>query len=140
MSTPISGPARWRRPTRCGTIVTLTTTVLIVDDHEPFRAAARRMLETEGFRVVGEAGDGASGIALARDLRPDVVLLDVLLPDASGFDVADRLEDVPSTVVLVSSRGRADFGRRLRESRAAGFVTKDRLSGSRLRELQARSR
>jgi DNA-binding NarL/FixJ family response regulator len=118
----------------------LTTTVLIVDDHEPFRTAARRALETEGFRVVGEAGDGASGIALARELRPDIVLLDIVLPDTSGFAVADRLADVPSTVVLISSRGRADFGRRLSESRAAGFVSKDRLSGRRLRELQAESR
>jgi DNA-binding NarL/FixJ family response regulator len=118
----------------------LATTVLIVDDHQPFRSAARRVLETEGFQVVGEAGDGASGIALARNLRPDIVLLDVVLPDTSGFDVADRLADVPSTIVLVSSRGRADFGRRLRESRAAGFVSKDRLSGRGLRELQAQAR
>jgi DNA-binding NarL/FixJ family response regulator len=81
----------------------LATTVLIVDDHEPFRSAARRMLEEEGFRVVGEAGDGVAAIALARDVRPDIVLLDVVLPDLSGFDVADRLAGGPSTVVLVSS-------------------------------------
>jgi hypothetical protein len=58
----------------------------------------------------------------------------------SGFDIADRLAEGPSTVVLVSSRGRADFGRRLRQSPAAGFVSKDRLSGRRLRELQRRAR
>jgi DNA-binding NarL/FixJ family response regulator len=118
----------------------LATTVLIVDDHMPFRAAARRVLETEGFEVIGEAGDGESGLALANDLRPDIVLLDVVLPDVSGFDIADRLAEGPSTVVLVSSRGRADFGRRLRQSPAAGFVSKDRLSGRRLRELQRRAR
>jgi len=111
-------------------------TVVIVDDHGPFRAAARRMLESEGFRVVGEADDGASGIALARDTRPDLVLLDLVLPDQSGFDVAEALADERSKVVLVSSRGPGDFGRRrLRESHAVGFVGKDRLSGRRLREL-----
>ena len=98
------------------------------------------MLEEEGFRVVGEAGNGVAAIALARDVRPDIVLLDVVLPDLSGFDVADRLAGGPSTVVLVSSRDRADFGRRLRDSPAAGFVSKDRLSGRHLRELQERAR
>ena len=116
------------------------TTVLIVDDHASFRAAARRMLEADGFEVVGEAGDAASGLRLARDLSPDLVLLDVVLPDLSGFEVADRLADEPPAVVLVSSRDRADFGRRLRDSPALGFVSKDRLSGRRLRALQARSR
>jgi DNA-binding NarL/FixJ family response regulator len=115
-------------------------TVLIVDDHEAFRAAARRMLESDGFDVVGEAADGASAIELARDLEPDLVLLDVVLPDLSGFDVAAELSDCPSKVVLVSSRERTDFGPRLRESPAVGFVSKDRLSGRRLRELQERSR
>jgi DNA-binding NarL/FixJ family response regulator len=111
-------------------------TVVIVDDHGPFRAAARRMLESEGFRVLGEADDGASGIALARDTRPDLVLLDLVLPDQSGFDVAEALSGGSSKVVLVSSRGPGDVGRRrLRESSAVGFVGKDRLSGRRLREL-----
>ncbi len=118
----------------------MATTVLIVDDHEPFRSAARRVLETEGFEIVGEAADGTSGLALANDLRPDIVLLDVVLPDLNGFDVADRLADGPSTVVLVSSRGQADFGRRLRQTPAAGFVSKDRLTGRRLRELHGRAR
>ena len=111
-------------------------TVVIVDDHGPFRAAARRMLESEGFRVVGEANDGASGIALARDARPDLVLLDLVLPDQSGFDVAEALSGERSKVVLVSSRGPRDIGRRrLKASPAVGFVDKDRLSGRRLREL-----
>jgi DNA-binding NarL/FixJ family response regulator len=65
-------------------------TVLIADDHPGFRDTARRMLERDGFAVVGEAADGASGLTLARELDPDVILLDVALPDGSGFDVAER--------------------------------------------------
>jgi DNA-binding NarL/FixJ family response regulator len=74
-------------------------------------------------------------VRLARELAPDLVLLDVVLPDISGFDVADELAADRSTVVLVSSRDRADFGRRLRHSPAAGFISKDQLSGSRVRAL-----
>jgi DNA-binding NarL/FixJ family response regulator len=119
------------------------TTVLIVDDHESFRTAARRMLERDGFEVVGEAVDGASGIALARAARPDLVLLDVVLPGLSGFDVADRLSGGPAKIVLVSSRTRGDFGFRLRRSPVAGFISKDEfrradqraVRGSRVRAL-----
>jgi DNA-binding NarL/FixJ family response regulator len=93
------------------------------------------MLEREGFVVVGEAVDGASGIALARAADPDLVLLDVVLPDLSGFDVADELEGGVSKIVLVSSRSRADFGSRLRRSPVAGFISKDELSVERIREL-----
>jgi DNA-binding response OmpR family regulator len=67
-------------------------TVLIVDDHRAFRASARKLLELDGFEVV-EAEDAASGAALARELEPELVLLDVALPDASGFDVADQLRE-----------------------------------------------
>jgi DNA-binding NarL/FixJ family response regulator len=111
------------------------TTVLIVDDHAVFRSAARKLLESDGFEVVGEAADGASGVELARKLQPDLVLLDVVLPDLSGFDVAEELSAGPSKIVLVSSRGRGDFGPRLRRSPAVGFVSKDRLSGERIRAL-----
>lgn len=111
------------------------TTVLIVDDHAPFRAAARRLLESDGFVVVGEAADGASGITLAREVGPDLVLLDVVLPDLSGFEVAEKLSAGPAKIILVSSRGRADFGPRLQRSPAVGFVSKDQLSGERIRAL-----
>jgi DNA-binding NarL/FixJ family response regulator len=117
----------------------VSTTVVIVDDHAPFRAAARRLLENDGFAVVGEAVDARSGITLARELRPDLVLLDVVLPDLSGFDAAEELAGGPSRVVLVSSRSRTDFGPRLRRSPAAGFVSKDELSGERIRALLERA-
>ena len=72
---------------------TMALSVLIVDDHPSFRASARVLLEAEGFDVIGEAADGASGIAEAKRLRPDLVLLDVQLPDIDGFDVASRLSN-----------------------------------------------
>jgi DNA-binding NarL/FixJ family response regulator len=111
------------------------TTVLIVDDHEGFRASARTLLELDGFEVVGEAADGASALNLARELKPELVLLDVALPDTSGFEVAERLAGVPSKVILISSRERRDFGERVRRSGALGFVSKDRLSGAALHAL-----
>jgi DNA-binding NarL/FixJ family response regulator len=110
-------------------------TVLIVDDHAAFRASARTMLELDGFDVVGEAADGVSALELARELEPELVLLDVALPDVSGFDVAERLAEGPAKVILTSSREPQDFGRRVRRSGALGFVPKDRLSGEALSSL-----
>jgi DNA-binding NarL/FixJ family response regulator len=113
----------------------MPVTVVIVDDHAAFRSSARRMLEAEGFEIVGEAEDGASGVETVRATAPDVVLLDIALPDASGYDVAEQLGDGPS-VVLTSSRSQSDLGRRrLRASRAVGFIPKDRLSGDAIASL-----
>jgi DNA-binding NarL/FixJ family response regulator len=108
--------------------------VLIVDDHAPFRSLARRLLVAGGFQVVGEAADGADALDAARDLAPDVVLLDVQLPDIDGFTVAARLaarQGAP-IVVLVSSRARLDYGSRVDASRARGFIAKAELSGEAL--------
>jgi DNA-binding NarL/FixJ family response regulator len=108
---------------------------IVVDDHAAFRASAGRLLELTGYDVVAEAGDGASGLALARALEPELVLLDVALPDMSGFDVAEVLAAGPSAVVLVSSRDPADLGRRARDSGALGFISKEQLSEETLRAL-----
>lgn len=110
-------------------------TALIVDDHAAFRASARALLQDEGFEVVAEAADGRSGLELARTLDPDLVLLDVALPDLSGLDVAAQLADADSKVVLVSSRRPEDFGARFRTTPALGFISKDDLSGPALQEL-----
>ena len=112
-------------------------TVLIVDDHAGFRSWTRSFLESEGFLVLGETVDGASAVSAARDMRPDIVLLDVMLPDTSGFAVAELLATlVPSPkVVLISSREASDFGWRIDRSRARGFISKSDLSGPRLRAL-----
>lgn len=110
---------------------------LIVDDHEPFRAVARALLELDGFEIVAEASDGGSALSLARELDPELVLLDVHLGDMSGLEVAERLAlDRPATaVVLVSNRDAQDFGKRLERSGARGFVAKDALTGQALLEL-----
>jgi DNA-binding NarL/FixJ family response regulator len=109
--------------------------VLIVDDHSAFRASARSLLEEEGYEVVGETDSGEAAVELVRELAPDVVLLDVALPDLSGLEVAERLADNRSKVVLVSSRDPRDFGARFRQSSAVGFIPKDDLSAETLKEL-----
>ena len=110
-------------------------TVLVVDDHPAFRASARRLLELHGFRVVGEAGDAESALRLTRALRPQLALLDIGLPDRSGFDVAEQLAGGQTRVILISSRAQADLGRRVRESGALGFISKENLSGETLLAL-----
>jgi DNA-binding NarL/FixJ family response regulator len=109
-------------------------TVLIVDDHAGFRAAARRLLEAGGFDVLGEAADGASALAAVAKLRPEIVLLDVQLPDFDGFAVAERLarDGVPSAIVLISSRDVSSFRRRLAANPAWSFIPKSELSGEAL--------
>jgi CheY-like chemotaxis protein len=112
-------------------------TVLIVDDHPSFRATARALLEAEGFRVVGEAEDGESALRAAKELEPQLVLLDVQLPDIDGFEVAQRLTNGGGgpVVVLVSSRDGSDFGPLVERSGARGFIAKGELSGAALSAL-----
>jgi DNA-binding NarL/FixJ family response regulator len=109
--------------------------VLIVDDHRSFRAWARALLEHEGYVVVGEAVDGSSALAAVEALRPDVVLLDIRLPDIDGFTVARRLRDPGvegPAVVLVSTRDAVDYGDRLADCGARGFIAKADLSAQAL--------
>jgi DNA-binding NarL/FixJ family response regulator len=112
-------------------------TILIVDDHAAFRVQARALLSADGFLVVGEAVDGYSGLAAARQLRPDLVLLDIGLPDVEGFEVARALaaDGPPPFVVLTSSRDASAYGPRLDSSRVLGFIAKDELSGAAIRAL-----
>jgi DNA-binding NarL/FixJ family response regulator len=104
--------------------------VLLVDDHSVFRTRARMLLEAAGYDVVGEAGDAAGAVYESHRLEPDVVLLDVQLPDGDGFTVADELSrtEHPPRVVLISSREASDYGSRLAHARAEGFIFKPDLS------------
>ena len=122
--------AVWPSIARCATIRGVPT-VLIVDDHPSFRASARAILEADGFEVTGEAEDGESAIVAADRLHPDIVLLDVQLPDLDGFEVTRRLRSNGNgpCVVLVSSRDGSDFGPLVETSGACGFVPKSELSG-----------
>jgi DNA-binding NarL/FixJ family response regulator len=104
-------------------------TVLIVDDHEGFRRFARRLLEAGGLEVIGEAADGASAVAAARELDPDLVLLDVMLPDGDGFAVAER---IVQAVILTSSHAQDDLSARLERTSARGFIRKDDLTAEAL--------
>ncbi len=117
-------------------------TVLIVDDHSPFRSAVRELLERGGFRVVGEAGDGHAALDAIRRLAPDIVLLDVQLPGEDGFSICERIaaekgasaEGGP-VVILTSGRPIGTFRRRLALSQAAGFIPKTDLTAPALSAL-----
>jgi DNA-binding NarL/FixJ family response regulator len=112
-------------------------TVLIVDDHPGFRRRARALLEEDGYAVVGEADSGEAALRAYAELRPQLVLLDVQLPDLDGFEVARRLQSLNGQVdvVLTSSRDRSDYGTLLAETPARGFVPKGELSGAAIADL-----
>ena len=111
--------------------------MLIVDDHAAFRASARALLQAEGFDVVGEAADGAGAVEAVVVLQPEIVLLDIHLPDLDGLAVAERLATIPNApaVVLISSRDAAAYGPRLQGTLARGFISKSGLSGEALAAL-----
>lgn len=107
---------------------------MIVDDHAAFRSAARRLLQSLGYEVVGEAADGESCLEAARRLQPRHVLLDIQLPDEDGCEVCRKLtaERNPPTVVLISSRAAADYGPRINTCGARGFLEKAELTAAAL--------
>ena len=112
-------------------------TILIVDDHPSFLAAARFVLDAEGFDVVGVATDGESAVRESIRFSPQIVLLDISLPDMDGFEVASRLRaaGVSSTIVFTSSREASDYGSLVTDSGGSGFIAKAELSGDALRVL-----
>ena len=117
----------WRVP-RC----------LIVDDNAYFLEAAADLLKREGLTVAGVASDTAGALRLARELRPDVVLVDIMLGHESGIDLARRLAAANSggpVIILISTHAEADFADLIQEAPVAGFVPKSELSASAIRQL-----
>lgn len=118
---------------------------LIVDDSPPFRAAARAMLERGGFTVVADASTCADAIRAARDLRPEVALVDIDLGGQNGFDVAEQLHRMPGDaplVILISTHAEQDFQDLIESSSAVGFLPKFVLSAeavTRMIDLHGRS-
>jgi DNA-binding NarL/FixJ family response regulator len=105
--------------------------VLIVDDHQPFRAVARELLEAAGYDVAGEAADAAEALDAVAAEAPDVVLLDVQLPDGDGFAIVTALAGAGGPAfILVSSREADDYGRRIDACGARGFIAKSKLSAA----------
>lgn len=105
--------------------------VLIVDDHAPFRAVARRVLEGAGYVVAGEAADAAEAYAAVAADTFDAVLLDVQLPDEDGFAIARSLASADGpAVVLISSRDADEYGTRIDTCGARGFIPKSKLSAA----------
>ena len=114
--------------------------VLIVDDHQGFRSVARRLVEEAGLAVVGEAATGREALREERRLRPDIVLLDIQLPDLDGFVVAYTLTlmAVAPAVVLVSTREASDYGLLIPACGAVGFISKSDLSAASLARMLGR--
>jgi DNA-binding NarL/FixJ family response regulator len=114
----------------------VTTRLLIVDDDARFRSLLRMVLEdAPEFEVVGEAHEGSAALAAAQELDPDVVLLDVHLPDTTGFELTPRLAGAAGgpAVVLTSSRGDETYHQLAQEAGASGFVPKHELSAEAIR-------
>jgi DNA-binding NarL/FixJ family response regulator len=114
---------------------------LVVDDHAGFRVEACSLLERLGCEVVGEADSVQGAVAAAGRLQPDLVMLDIGLPDGSGLDAVPAIAATSpgSAVILVSVRPAGDYGSRLGDTGAAGFITKADLSSETLEPLLARA-
>lgn len=124
-----------RAPHSCNA-VPVSETVVIVDDNDEFRSRTRALLDSDGYRVIGDAADGSSGLEAVRALRPDVALLDVQLPDTTGFAVAERLRRQDETaVVIVSTRDASDYASAVSDCGARGFIAKSEICGDALRAV-----
>lgn len=115
-------------------------TAVVIDDHAGFRAQAAELLRASGYEVVGSCPDGRSALAAIPALRPDVVLVDVQLPDIDGFALIAKLDGASegTAFVLISTREAADYGGRVGRSGAAGFISKADLSPRSLASVVAR--
>jgi DNA-binding NarL/FixJ family response regulator len=113
------------------TLVPVPARCLIVDDNGQFLEAARVLLERQGLTIAGVASTAAEAYREAERLKPDVVLVDLMLGSDSGFDVARRLVEEDGrgpAVILISTHSEADFADLIAATHAAGFVSKSELS------------
>ena len=119
----------------------MTVRVLIVDDQEPFRLAARMVVEaTDGFEVVGEVESGEDSVEKARELDPDLVLMDVNLPGIDGLEATRQIlaESGDRVVILVlSTYEEAEYAPRATEAGAASYIPKSAFGPDRLEEAWA---
>lgn len=102
--------------------------VLVADDHMIVRSGIRHVLESEsGFEVVGEAESGGEALALTSELKPDVVVLDISMPDQSGLEVAARIREDPGSarVLILSMHNNAEYVLESVRAGAHGYLLKD---------------
>lgn len=101
------------------------TRIVIADDESLIRIDLREMLTNLGYLVIGEAGDGRSAINLARELRPDIVLMDIKMPDLDGIEAAQVLtEERIAPVLLLSAYSQQELVQRARQAGVAGYLVK----------------
>jgi DNA-binding NarL/FixJ family response regulator len=128
-----------QRAARVASIESMSTRVLIVDDNRSFLEAARVLLERQGVFVVGVASTTDEALSREAELRPEVVLVDIMLGSESGFELARRLgendRDRTPKVVLISTHLESDFADLIAESNASGFVPKAELSAEAIRRV-----
>jgi len=101
------------------------TRVIIADDESIIRMDLREMLSNLGYLVIGEVGDGRSAVNLARELRPDLVIMDIKMPDMDGIDAAQILtEEKIAPVLLLTAYSQRELVSRAKEAGVAGYVVK----------------
>ncbi|MGE3327373.1 MAG: response regulator [Acidimicrobiia bacterium] len=105
----------------------MSPTLMLADDHRMLRQGLRRSMEDEGFTVVGEASDGEEAVRMAKDLLPDVILMDVSMPEMDGVEATRRITAaLPGTkVVMLTMHPDHDVIRRAIEAGASGYLVKD---------------
>jgi two-component system nitrate/nitrite response regulator NarL len=111
---------------------------VIVDDYQPFLKVARVKLERQGMAVVGVATNGAEALRQARELSPDVTLVDISLGGENGFDIAREIRPYVGSVILISSDNRYEddiYAELIAGSPAVGFVSKAALSAEAISRL-----
>ena len=111
---------------------------LLVDDNEAFVETARRVLEANGVLVTGTAANTAEAVLRVSELRPDLILIDVMLGNENGFDLARRLAELDArdpAVIMISSGTEDDYADLMAETSALGFLTKSKLSAEGIRRL-----